>query len=177
MNFTPLGHVVCVIRERLGDILLAEGYPESSKLYADQLTYAFWRRDTLDCILQDLQFIPDADDDAKNPGLLQASVSSLVRDDTFLTQARIRISSRDSVRYLRRSWSWTARQSEHLASRQSGLQQLGQWGLSSNPSTAWSRFGERKAERAEVDRKPERFGEVNTPIQFCSARSQVREVL
>ena len=62
MNFTPLEHVVCVIRERLGDTLLAEGYSESSRLYADQLAYAFWRRDTLDSILQDLQFILDEDD-------------------------------------------------------------------------------------------------------------------
>ena len=70
---------------------------------------------------------------------------------------------------------WTARQSEHLASRQSGLQQLGQWGLSSNPVTARSRFGEQKAVKAEADRTSERFGAETAPIQFCSARSQVRE--
>ena len=63
---------------------------------------------------------------------------------------------------------------EHLASRQYGLQHLGPWGLSSNPSKAWNRSGELKAARAEVVRIPARFGEGTIPIQFCSTWSQFR---
>ena len=62
MNFTPMEHVVCVIRERIGDILLGEGYGEESRLYADQLAVAFWKNSTLDVILRDIRFILDEED-------------------------------------------------------------------------------------------------------------------
>ena len=62
MNFTPTEHVVCVIRERVGDILLGEGYGEASRLYADQLAVAYRRNSTLDVILRDLQFVLDEAD-------------------------------------------------------------------------------------------------------------------
>ena len=53
---------MCVIRERLADTLLCEGYAEDSRLYADQLACAYWRHNTLDNILLDLKFILDAED-------------------------------------------------------------------------------------------------------------------
>ena len=62
MNFTPTEHVVCVIRERIGDILLGEGYGEDSRLYADKLAVAYWKHSALDEILKDLRFILDNED-------------------------------------------------------------------------------------------------------------------
>ena len=57
MDLTPRDHLVCVARERLSDILLCEGASENHRSYADRLACAYWRQSTVDCILQDLQFI------------------------------------------------------------------------------------------------------------------------
>ena len=57
MDLTPRDHLVCVARERLSDILLCEGASENHRSYADRLACAYWQQSTVDCILQDLQFI------------------------------------------------------------------------------------------------------------------------
>ena len=62
MNATPAQHLLIVVRERLGDSLLGEGYSEEQRLYADSLARAYWSGATLDVLLTDLRFILDSSD-------------------------------------------------------------------------------------------------------------------